>query len=998
MLSIDRSILFGIFILFALTACGGDEDAVADPIVLGSVQALFTPAGARWNDYVDGDEWLTASNDNPCAVGSPPCIHGGERRVVDVSARSSCAGLSATDDLDAFDWVCDASTGGARMVSTGLTDGKYLSDLLDFTTPGFRENAVTVFLNGTVFGATPSNVWWSNPVVINNSGGSLADTSTIYLVTEQPNPAASFQIIDHNIGLVIEPGLTLTGPGTGSTVIQSSTVDYLWFEGAIDAINDSNAIAFSSVRFSALINVTVENANSGVFLASASNNTLSGVTASNNANSGVFLANASNNNLSGVTASNNVNAGVFLSNSSNNTLSDVTASMNSSGVLLLNASNNNTLSDVTASNNNSGVRVETASNNNTLSDVTASNNANHGVVLSSSLNNTLSGVTASNNSSGVQLDNASNNNTLSDVTASNSITGVSLRSASNNNTLSGMTASNNTIGVWLASASNNTLSGVTASNNSSGVQLDNASNNTLSGVTASNNNWGVELDNASNNTLSGVTASNNNSGVQLDNASNNTFTGLLQVGNISDCILLVAGTAPGLNGDCSPNGSSDHTLVSGVSVATSFVGKVSSDDSTNTSPTNGAPTDFPDSPMTFDWSGFDNPYRGWGVDGSVFPSFDNRGRWISGPGRIWDWRLKIGDVGNNGNPTLLGVLAFPGGDDTLIHGWAGTPPPTNNCDAMVAGSEWNGVGCETVFLRHAVEIPNDGIGNDNTLCESGESCLYAPNIGSYQGHGELISAGTFIEGTGTGTLTGITLLRHTSGVPRWFKDGDGDGFGDPLNALAEAIAPNSTWVANNSDCVDDDPTINPNAIDINDFVDNNCDGQIDEDFRKYVFATSTTTNGNIGGLAGADAICQNLANSAVPTLPGTYVAWLSTSGNDARDRVTDNPFNTQMYVRTDNAEVARGFQDLVDGTLINLISRDESGNSVGGDVWSGTGTAGTYTGPACGGGGNWTSSNGDGGIGDISRSDSGWTTIPTGSLSLRDDCPNTLKLYCFQKK
>jgi hypothetical protein len=54
-----------------------------------------------------------------------------------------------------------------------------------------------------------------------------------------------------------------------------------------------------------------------------------------------------------------------------------------------------------------------------------------------------------------------------------------------------------------------------------------------------------------------------------------------------------------------------------------------------------------------------------------------------------------------------------------------------------------------------MEIMSDGIGNDNTLCESGETCLYMPNIGSYQGHGNLVDAGAFVNGA----LTGITLLR-----------------------------------------------------------------------------------------------------------------------------------------------------------------------------------------------------------------------------------------------
>ena len=155
---------------------------------LGPVAALFPNNGANWNDYVEGT--VTASTDTACnAVSDTACVHGGERRVVMVTGMSSCAGLSASDDLGAFNWKCDGSTNPVRIVSTGLADGKTLSDLIDFATPGFKTNKVSVNLNGNPWGATPSTAWWSNPVAVNNSAGSLATISTIYLVTAQPNPA-----------------------------------------------------------------------------------------------------------------------------------------------------------------------------------------------------------------------------------------------------------------------------------------------------------------------------------------------------------------------------------------------------------------------------------------------------------------------------------------------------------------------------------------------------------------------------------------------------------------------------------------------------------------------------------------------------------------------------------------------------------------------------------------------------------------------------------------
>ena len=53
--------------------------------------------------------------------------------------------------------------------------------------------------------------------------------------------------------------------------------------------------------------------------------------------------------------------------------------------------------------------------------------------------------------------------------------------------------------------------------------------------------------------------------------------------------------------------------------------------------------------------------------------------------------------------------------------------------------------------------------------------------------------------------------------------------------------------------------------------------------RNIVFATSTLQDGNLGGLAGADAICNTRASAA--GLPGAYVAWLSSTTVDARDRL-----------------------------------------------------------------------------------------------------------------
>ncbi len=62
----------------------------------------------------------------------------------------------------------------------------------------------------------------------------------------------------------------------------------------------------------------------------------------------------------------------------------------------------------------------------------------------------------------------------------------------------------------------------------------------------------------------------------------------------------------------------------------------------------------------------------------------------------------------------------------------------------------------------------------------------------------------------------------------WYADSDGDSFGDPETSSSACTQPTG-YVADGSDCLDSDAAINPDALEICDGADNDCDGLIDDD-------------------------------------------------------------------------------------------------------------------------------------------------------------------------
>ncbi|MEL6216718.1 MAG: hypothetical protein AAFQ99_13720, partial [Pseudomonadota bacterium] len=113
--------------------------------------------------------------------------------------------------------------------------------------------------------------------------------------------------------------------------------------------------------------------------------------------------------------------------------------------------------------------------------------------------------------------------------------------------------------------------------------------------------------------------------------------------------------------------------------------------------------------------------------------FENSSRLVGVPG--------VGDGSAAGtletptpaSETRVGILDLSlATGDTLALGV--NPSPTTSVMHSFTGRQIEA-------LDHAIERIGDAMGDDDGLCESGEGCIYTPNIGAYQGHGNLVPIG-----------------------------------------------------------------------------------------------------------------------------------------------------------------------------------------------------------------------------------------------------------------
>jgi cysteine-rich repeat protein len=267
-------------------------------------------------------------------------------------------------------------------------------------------------------------------------------------------------------------------------------------------------------------------------------------------------------------------------------------------------------------------------------------------------------------------------------------------------------------------------------------------------------------------------------------------------------------------------------------------------------------------------------------------------------------------------------------------------------------------------------------------------CLYPWDYDATTTTGDASSSGSSGSTGDTSTSTSTPMTegsasgtQSTSGDPASTSTATTDATGTTTGA--PPVCGDGAINAPDEEC--DDANLDP---------DDGCSAACARD--RLVFATSLLFSpDHIGGLAGADSLCKQLAHKADLPRWASFTAWLSDSTADARDRVHHG---RGRYLRPDATPVAASFDALLAGPLLAPIAIDEFGQPAVGAAWTGTRPDGTAV-PNASHCADWTSNDffDKGHYGVVTALDTRWTFESTPDTN-PIFCTTQSHLYCFEGK
>ncbi|HMW07215.1 MAG TPA: hypothetical protein PK079_15290 [Leptospiraceae bacterium] len=389
-----------------------------------------------------------------------------------------------------------------------------------------------------------------------------------------------------------------------------------------------------------------------------------------------------------------------------------------------------------------------------------------GIYLNSASNNYFEDIVVANMGTGttngaIYLANSFNNFFNTIILANNQSTGVN-SSASTGNIYNGIISAGNAAnGVSFSGANDNSFMNATLINNTGdGINPSSASSFFLNLASVNNGTAGVSGGPFSNPTMENISCISNQYGFNLSGGGSFYGRGMIRLSNNTANCQMAAGYVGGgiSSGGCPLSSPSDSitTSNSGSVSASTFIGVPTSSisDSTNASFSSGSATYS----ASLDWLNFSNFFRAAMMPAASFPLASAQGNCSSGSCSVWDFSLKSTDTTLRNANITGGGSGCPAANTMFAHIWSASSQAACN---SVIGASFNGSTCSSTILRNAVELLNDGVGNDNGLCEANEDCLLTPNQGAYQGHGNLVSAST-VSGCADPSSVGIKLYQYES--------------------------------------------------------------------------------------------------------------------------------------------------------------------------------------------------------------------------------------------
>ncbi len=157
------------------------------------------------------------------------------------------------------------------------------------------------------------------------------------------------------------------------------------------------------------------------------------------------------------------------------------------------------------------------------------------------------------------------------------------------------------------------------------------------------------------------------------------------------------------------------------------------------------------------------------------------------------------------------------------------PAATEVCNAMdedCDGIADNGLTFTTYYKDNDADTYGDDTYGTATTCDGAPATYVADNTDCEDFNAAINPAAIEVCNFVDDNCSGIA----DEGLPLsiFYQDADGDSYGNPAATL-EACGPYGVmWVSNNEDCDDDNNAVNPDATEICDGLDNNCDGNIDD--------------------------------------------------------------------------------------------------------------------------------------------------------------------------